>query len=160
VIDLASRTREPLLGTIIDEGTVSRLWTPEAVRARLDQLPHGVPGRAKLARLLTLRIGEGAADSRLEQRVFRVLAPLYPGYTIHHRVVLDGQIVEMDIAWVDQKIDGEVDGLAPRAQSRTKLERSARRANLLGAHGWRIVHFTHQMSDHDLVAQLAPYFRR
>ncbi len=79
-----------------------------------------------------------------------------PGYTVHHRVVLGGEVIEMDIAWVAHKIDGEVDGMRARVVSRTKFERERRRANILAANGWRIVHFTDKMDDATLIAQLAP----
>jgi hypothetical protein len=158
IVDLAARIHEPLLGTIVDEGTISRLWTPEKIMARLDQLGRGVPGRAELAGVLSRRLGEGQPDSRLEQRIFRIVMPVFPGYTLHHRVMLEGQIFDMDIAWLHERIDGEVDGFAARSGNRSKFESSARRANILSRHGWRVVHLTHQMDGNELIAQLAPYF--
>jgi hypothetical protein len=158
LIDLAPRFSGPLLGEIIDEGTISRLWTPESIVARLDQLHGSVAGRTNLSRALAVRAGEGHPDSRLEQRVFRVVKGVYPDYTLHHREYLDGQFIEIDIAWVREKIAGEVEGWATRKASRIKFERSCRRENILGRHGWRIVHFTHQMDDRTIVAQLAPLF--
>ncbi len=62
----------------------------------------------------------------------------------------------MDIAWVAEKVDGEVDGMQVRLMSRTKFERERRRANILAAHGWRIVHFTDKMDEATIFAQLAP----
>jgi hypothetical protein len=156
LIDVADRFHDPLLGSILDEGAIARLWTAEAVSARLGDSSRGVTGVSELRRLLAPRLGEGNPDSQLEQRVIRLIKQVAPGYTLHHRVVLDGVVIEMDIAWVLQKIDGEVDGLRTRALSRTKFEHERRRANILAAHGWRIVHFTHQMDDKMLVAQLAP----
>jgi hypothetical protein len=156
LIEVAGRFHDPLLGKIIDEGAIARLWTPEAVGARLDGAGRGVAGVAELRRLLDLRLGEGKPDSHLEQRVIRVVKRVAEGYTLHHREVFDGEVIEMDIAWVAERIDGEVDGMRTRVMSRTKFERERRRANILAAHGWRIVHFTDKMNDEMLIAQLAP----
>jgi hypothetical protein len=127
LIDLAPRFREPLLGVIVDEGTISGLWTPETVMARLDQRVGSGAGWAKLRRVLGLRLDEGRPDSPLEQRMIRVVKPAFPGFEVHHRVVLDGEVIEMDIAWVREKIDAEVDGMFTRARSRSKFERTALR---------------------------------
>jgi very-short-patch-repair endonuclease len=159
LIDVAGRFKEPLLGLILDEGAIARLWTPEAISARMDDARRGAAGASELRRLLAERTGEGNPDSRLEQRVIRAIKREFPGYTVHHRVVLDGDVIEMDIAWVDEKIDGEVDGMQTRSASRTKFERTSRRSNILNRHGWRIVHFTDKMDDNMLIAQVAPYFR-
>ncbi len=156
LIDVADRFHDPLLGKIVDEGAITRLWTPEAIGARLNGAGRGIAGVAELRRVLDLRLGEGNPDSPLEQRVIRVVKRVAEGYTLHHREVLDGEVIEMDIAWVPLKIDGEVDGMMTRAMSRTKFERERRRANILAAHGWRIVHFTAKMDDKDIIAQLAP----
>ena len=97
---------------------------------------------------------EGFPASYLEQRVVRMLRPRVPPFEVHYTVVLDGDPIEMDLAWVAAKIDGEVDGMAVRAASRTKFERQCRRANILAAHGWRIVHFTAGMDDQTMVDQI------
>jgi very-short-patch-repair endonuclease len=159
LIDISGGIHAPLLGRIIDEGAIARLWTAELIMSRIDGHRRGVKGVAELRPLLALRVGEGNPDSKLEQRVVRAVKGVAPGYTLHHQVVLDGEVITMDIAWVDEKIDGEADGMLVRAASRTKFERSCRRDNILAAHGWRIVHFTAEMDDKTLVAQIAPLLR-
>jgi len=156
LIDIADRFHDPLLGAIVDEGAIGRLWTAELVSARLGKAKRGVTGAMELRRILAERLGEGNPDSRLEQRVIRMVKRWASGYTIHYRIVLDGVVIEMDIAWVAEKVDGEVDGMRTRALSRTKFERERRRANILAAHGWRIVHFTDKMDEATIFAQLAP----
>ena len=159
LIDLAPRFEPQLLGEILDEGTIARLWTPERVGARLAQLRNGAPV-SSLAKLLELRMGEGHLASRLEQRVCRVLRPVAGPFEVHHTEVLDGIPIEMDLAWCEDKVDGEVDGLAVRAASRTKFARQVRRENVLAKHGWRIVHFTYEMDDATIIAQVAPLLSR
>jgi putative AbiEi antitoxin of type IV toxin-antitoxin system len=160
LVDLADRFDDPMLGLIVDEGTIGRLWTPESVSSRLEGLGHGVAGVTSLRRLVAERTGEGHPDSRLEQRVIRTIKGHVPGYTLHHRIVIDGQVIDMDIAWVDQKIDGEVDGMRTRALSRTKFEHERRRINALQRHGWRVVHFTDKMDRETLLAQIVPLLAR
>ena len=160
LIDVADRFPDPFLGLIVDEGAIARLWTPEAIFSRLGDISRGVAGASELRRLLDLRLGEGYPDSKLEQRVIRVVKRVAAGYTVHYRVVFDGEVIEMDIAWVAEKIDGEVDGMRTRVMSRAKFEHERRRANILAAHGWRIVHFTDKMDDQTLIAQIAPLLGR
>ncbi len=159
LLDLAPRFRDPLLGSIVDEGAISRLWTPEQVEARIALFRAHPAGLAELRRLLALRTDECHPDSRLEQRVIRVVKPLFPGYALQHPVTLDGHVFLLDIAWPAQKIDGEVEGMTTRAKSLSKFDHTLQRENILTRHGWRVVHFTAAMDDATIVAQLAPYFR-
>jgi very-short-patch-repair endonuclease len=156
IIDIADRFQDPLLGLILDEGTLARLWTPEEIGTRLEELGRAAMGVKVLRRLLSERTGEGHPDSRLEQRVIRVVKPRYSGFVVHHREVLEGKIVEIDLAWLREKVAGEVDGMRVRTESRSKFEHERLRLNLLQRHGWRIVHFTDKMDDATILAQLAP----
>jgi hypothetical protein len=155
IIDLAPRLGSYLLGEIIDEGSIARLWTPDQIAARYAQLAPGQPASA-LTDLLELRGGEGNLRSRFEQRVHRVLRPVVKGFVTNHTEVLDGVAIEMDLAWRDDKVDGEVDGFTVRAASRTKFRRESIRENVLAKHNWRIVHFVHEMSDQEIIDQVAP----
>ncbi len=157
VIDLAPIVGKELLGRILDEGAITRLWTAERVQARLDQMgSQGRSGTGRLRRQLALRLEEGNPDSRLEQHVIRVLRPHVPPFKVRYADTFDGERIEMDLAWLDLKIDGEVDGMDVRSRSRTKFERDRLRANVLPRHGWRIVHFTSQMDDRTLLDQILP----
>lgn len=156
VIDLAPSIGDDLLGRILDEGAIKRLWTAEQVLGHLDQMgSRGRPGAARLRRQLLLRLEEGNPDSPLEQRVIRVLRPHVPAFKIHYADTFDGERIEMDLAWLDLKIDGEVDGMDVRSRSRTKFKRERLRQNVLAKYGWRILHFTSDMDDKELVAQIA-----
>jgi hypothetical protein len=113
---------------------------------------------ARLRRVLAERVGDGTPDSLLALKVARILKPRFGPFETNYVAVVGGEVVEMDIAWPDIKLDGEVDGLGVRRLSRTKFERERRRANVLAAHGWRIVHFTDKMGQREIVAQVAPFF--
>ncbi len=126
VVDLAPIIGDYLLGRILDEGAISRLWTAEQVQARSEGL--ATPGRTginRLRSLLALRLGEGHPRSALEQHVWRVLRPVVPEFKVNYAVTIEGQRVEMDLCWLVQQIDGEVDGLAVHG-SRTKFEHETR----------------------------------
>ena len=159
LIDLAPRLHPQLLAEVLDEGTIARLWTPERVAARLRQMTVG-RSVAPLQELLALRLQEGNLRSRFEQRVCRVLRPIVAPFEVNHTIVLDGVPIELDIAWLEARVDGEVDGYAVRTASRTKFRRQTRRENLLMAHGWRIVHFTYEMDDETIVNEALRFVPR
>jgi hypothetical protein len=107
----------------------------------------GRNGTAVLRHLLTERLDEGNPASDLEQRVIRVLKGRVPPFEVDHHITLDGEDVEIDIAWPALRVAGEVEGRWIRARSKSKFDRDKRKANQLAAHGWRIVYFTSAMSD-------------
>jgi len=85
--------------------------------------------------------------------VIRVLKGHVPPFVVHYHITLEGTDIEMDIAWPEHKVDGEVEGRWVRATSKTKFDRDKRRANLLAAYGWRLVYFTSEMSDKTILAE-------
>jgi len=156
-IDLAASCGDHLLGRLLDEGAIARLWRAEDIAERLD-LPGGSVrgGTRRLRVLLAQRLGEGHPDSLLEQRVIRVLKGRVAPFVVHHRVTLRDRVVDMDVAWPDRRIDGEIDGYRVRSASRRSFDADRVRANLLAAHGWRTVHFTSTMDAATIVGQVAP----
>lgn len=157
VIDLAPRFHEPLLGKIVDEGSICRLWTPETLMARIDRLPKETPGLAELRSVLQARTGEGHPDSVLEQRIIRVVRRHFSGFQIHAQVTVGGEVFIVDIAWLDRKVAAEIDGLAVRTTSLSKFDHVLRRDNKLRRNGWRVVHLTAGMREAEIVAELVPY---
>ncbi len=159
LIDIAPFTNEYVLARIIDEGAMARLWTAEAIGSRLAGLAESRrAGVAGLRRLVAIRLGEGHPDSVLEQRIFRVLKGRVPAFVVHHHVELGGRILELDMAWPDHRIAGEVEGRRVRLTSRTKFDSDRLRSNLLLRDGWREVHLTAGMDDTTLLAQVVPLF--
>jgi Transcriptional regulator, AbiEi antitoxin len=160
VIDITGTTSEYLLGRILDDGAIRRLWTADLVAARVEQLGgRGREGTVRLRRLLDDRRGEGHPEGHLEQKVLRVLKRAkdkIPPPVVHYRVVLGGRVFDMDLAWPEHRLDGEVDGYLAHSQ-RSDFERDRRRANVLGAHGWQMVQWTSTMDDEEIVAVVLPY---
>jgi very-short-patch-repair endonuclease len=157
LIDLAERLSAPLLGRVVDEGAVSRLFTAEMVMARLDRYGLSAPGHAELRRVVQTRLNEGQPDSVLEQRMLRIVNRHFLNAQPHHQVLIDGQIYVLDIAWPSIKLDAEVEGWAVRAGSLSKFDRALRRDNALRRHGWQVVYLTARMNEDDVVAELSPY---
>jgi hypothetical protein len=159
--DISRGVEERLLGKIIDEGTIAKLWTPERIDERVARLDGpGWHSCKRLRGLLLPRLDQGDPDSALEQRVIRVLDGQVPPFEVHLVVFLEGQAVEMDIAWKEHRIDGEADGFAVRKASRSKFDGDRERRNLLTRHNWRQVHFTSTMSDRTILSQVVPLFPR
>jgi hypothetical protein len=160
VIDIAPSTGDYLLSRIVDEGAIARLWTAEEIDARLRRFAHDRRhGVAVLRRLVAARIGEGHPDSVLEQRIFRVLRRRVPPFEVHHRIQLDGRILELDVAWPERRIAAEIDGRRIRMTSGTKFESDRLRSNLLERSGWQEIHLTAAMDDRTIIAQVLPLFR-
>jgi hypothetical protein len=155
IIDIAGTTNDHLLARVVDEGAIRRLWTPDGIARRLDELRRcGRPGVRRLDRLLVSRIGEPNPDSALEQRVFRVLKRRVPPFVTHYPLTLGGKTWIVDLALLDFKIAGEVEGRDVRALSRGAFDRGKLKANILVAHGWRLVYFTSTMDDETIVGQV------
>jgi hypothetical protein len=147
LVDLVSRLDAPFLARVLDEGCIAGLWKLEEVAAAARRAgSRGRRGMARLHDALGQRIDEPAAESMLELRMIRVLAPFAPFETQYH-LVLDGELVILDIAWPPWRVAAEVDGWWARAHSRTTFDRTLHRNNLLVAHGWRVVHLTSTMDD-------------
>jgi hypothetical protein len=161
LIDSAPAINDYLLPRVIDEGSIQRLWTPEQIADRLDEMGRpGHRGTFRLRGYLEARMGEGNPADVLEQRVIRAVKPHVPPFQIHHLVELDGRLIEMDMAWVEYFVNGEIEGRYIRMASRTKFDSDRERSNLLQRHGWRQVHFTATMDDATLLAQVVPFFPR
>jgi hypothetical protein len=161
LIDIVPQFGDHLLGKLIDEGTIAKLWTPERIDRRLAGLSRpGRQGVERLRGLLLPRLDEANVDSVLEQRVIRVLDGQVPPFEVHLVIVVGGRVFEMDIAWPEHLIDGEVDGFSVRKTSRSKFEGDRVGGNLLLRHGWRRVHFTSAMSDRTILTQVVPLFPR
>ena len=145
LVDLASRLTPDRLGRVIDEGAIARRWTVAGLMACTDRL--SAPGRKgirTLRQLLVDRADEPRAESMLELRMIRILAPFAP-FETQYELVLDGKLLRLDIAWPWWRVAAEVDGWGVRGRSRTKFVEDRHRMNLLEANHWRVAHLTAAM---------------
>ena len=91
-----------------------------------------------------------SADSVLEAKAFRALAPLRP-FEVHFAVVLGASVYVLDAAWPDCKVGAEIVGRSHRLASLSAFDRERRKLNALGLAGWKICHLTAAMSRPDMV---------
>jgi very-short-patch-repair endonuclease len=146
-VDLAARLEPAHLARIIDEGSIERAWTIKELAECASRLARqGRAGGRAMRTLLADRLDEPTAESALELRMIRVLAPYAP-FETQYQVLLDGELFILDIAWPWWRVAAEVDGWWVRARSRSKLDRDSHKTNLLVAHGWKVVHLTSAMDD-------------
>jgi hypothetical protein len=147
VCDIAGGLDPALLARVIDEGSIARLWTMDQLAETAARAgDRGRRGSRMLRQLLDVRRGELAADSMLELRIIRMLAPFAP-FVTHYQLVLDGEVVILDIAWPALRVGAEVDGWSVRSRSFGKFHHGRHRDNLLLAHGWRVAHLTAAMDE-------------
>ena len=153
LIDLAGRLGPAVLEKLLDEGLIERRWTVKEVCECLSRARPNTPGRPHLERLLRLRADDRFADSVLEAKAFRALAPLRP-FEVHLTVEIGAAVYVLDAAWPMYKVGAEVIGRAHRAASRSAFDRERRKLNSLMAAGWRLAHLTAAMSPAEMVSSV------
>jgi hypothetical protein len=147
VVDLAARLDPGLLARVIDEGTIARRWTVAELALCTDRLAvRGRPGVRTMRQILAARADEPPAESMLELRMIRILAPYAP-FETQYQLVLEGRVVILDIAWPWCRVAAEVDGWGVHGRSWNKFVDDRSRMNLLAAHGWRVAHLTSAMDE-------------
>ncbi len=151
LIDMAGRWGPELTEKALDEGLVQRRWTVPELKECLTRARTNVPGRAYVQRLLLLRDESPTADSVLEARVFRALAPLMP-FEPHFSVAASGRLYVVDVAWPELKVGAEIAGRADRVVSRSVFDRERRKFTALNAAGWKIAHLTAVMPPAEMLA--------
>jgi hypothetical protein len=150
-VDLAARLEPAQLARIIDEGNIERAWTIKELTECASRLARqGRAGGRAMRAVLADRLEEPSAESALELRMIRVLAPYAP-FETQYQLVLDGELFILDIAWPWWRVAAEVDGWWVRARSRSKLDHDSHKTNLLVAHGWKVVHLTSAMDHHTVL---------
>ena len=59
-------------------------------------------------------------------------------------------VIILDIAWPESGVAVESDGWRVRSRSRGKFDQDRRKANLLAAAGWIVIHATSAMGDEEI----------
>ena len=153
VVDLAGRLGPVLTEKLVDEGLIARRWTVVQLQECLHRARTNITGRDFLERLLRQRGGDPSADSVLEAKAFRALAPLRP-FEVHFAVAIGSRVYVLDVAWPECKVAAEVVGRAHRLASLSAFDRERRKLNALGVAGWRVCHLTAAMSPEDMLASV------
>jgi very-short-patch-repair endonuclease len=150
LVDLAGRLGPVLTEKLLDEGLIARRWTISQVQNCLSRARPNAAGRDFLERLLRLRGSDPNAESVLEAKAFRALAPFKP-FEVHFALAIGARVYVVDVAWPDQRVGAEIVGRSHRRASLSAFDRERRKLNALGASGWRICHLTAAMSPRDMV---------
>jgi hypothetical protein len=145
LVDLATHIDRQLLERVVDEGAIERRWTANELAACVARTaPGGRRGSRDLRAVLAERLDEPVADSVLERRIIRVLAPFAP-FETQYQLVLEGRLIILDVAWPQWLIGAECDGWSVRSRSRGKFYKDREHFNLLKAHHWQVAHLTAAM---------------
>ena len=140
LLDLGAVAAVPLVESALEDALLRRLVTFDLLTRTVERL--GGPGRrgaGVLRRLLEAR-GPGAAptESPLEDALFRLLRRA--GLPLPVRQYEVGG-VRLDMAYPDRRLGIEADSRIWHG-GRDDVQRNSDKANLLLAHGWRVLHFT------------------
>jgi very-short-patch-repair endonuclease len=134
----------PTVERCLDHSLAHRLVSVDALCMMIESLPpSSVRHRQRLLELLDARSTGIGHRSGTEQRVGRWLnAEALSGWQANYRVpVGNGEEVEADFAWVDDRVALEVSPFFTHG-SRATQERDAERRRLFVAHRWRVVEAT------------------
>jgi very-short-patch-repair endonuclease len=161
LVDCSGRLSLGQLARALDAGLIRHdvtLWSLERSLTALRQAPGRHP--AKLWTLLGERGSESeSAESPREMRLARALREAgLPAPVPQHWVRVGEDRFRLDFAYPDALIAIEYDGWDPH-RSRTAFDHDRRRDRLLQLAGWRVLRFTSQSSDDEIVSTLRPLVR-
>ena len=127
----------------LDFCLAERLASVASIRAALERHPPtAVAGRKQLLTLLDVRSGGMGHRSQLERRVAPWLkAAGLIGWVSNHRVPVGSDAIEVDYAWVRQRVALEISPFYTHG-SRAKQERDVVRRRALARHGWTVIEAT------------------
>jgi very-short-patch-repair endonuclease len=152
IVDLCARMSRPEAVALIERAVRSGRVTLDKL-ARRAELP-GVSGRraagtATLQWALQHRFALGVTDSELENMFIR-LARKHRLPAVHHHVVYDGsrRVAELDFAYLDAKVNVELDGDAFHADAVSVAADKERDAHL-AALGWVVIRVTYWQLVHE-----------
>jgi hypothetical protein len=150
VADLGLVVPKGLVETLVEEWLADRKLTVAALRSVTDELASSHRRGPALARqvLESRSLGLEAGDSTDEHLIATVLAAYGAPRPVHHHLVhlSTGEIVEVDAAYVDERLAIELHGFTVKTRSRRIYERGLERINDLQADGWFVLQYTpHQI---------------
>jgi very-short-patch-repair endonuclease len=163
-LDVGAVASVPTVGGVVETFLVQRYLTVRTLEVALARhAVRGRPGVRILREVLDdLLLGAKPPDSVLEPAFARLLVSRsLPAPVFHHVIVTGSRSYELDFAYVDERIDVEVDGWAHHG-AREAFEADRRRDAELAALGWVVVRFTWRQVVHDgarVAAQIAAVLR-
>lgn len=160
LVDVSARVDEARLGSLVDDGLRRRVVTLSALHAVARRLPTIAPGRSPkvVARVLAARTaGYHPGDSELETHVYRVLVAsgLAPPVR-QYRVVINGRVYVVDLAYPAVRLGIEVDGFAFH-RDRTAFDADRVRQNDFVRAGWSMLRFTSRSTNEEIVGTVRPF---
>jgi len=153
--DLSARLDVSELARFVDGGLRRGVMTLAGLDRIARRLAVVAPGRSpkKLGAVLRDRVpGYHASGSELEDRVLGIVvaAGLRPP-TRQHRVVIDGRVYFLDLAYPKERIAIEVDGFEFH-RSRQAFDEDRTRQNDLVRAGWSVLRFTSRSTAEEILA--------
>jgi very-short-patch-repair endonuclease len=156
LVDIAGVLSPERLEVALEHALRERLTTVPALAARLDELGgKGRRGAGVLRELLAERGSQASPlESPLEVRLWRLFVRAgLPRPVRQHAVVAGGRSFRLDFAWPQELVAVEADGYRAHG-GRAAFVRDRRRAGVLTAAGWSLLHVTWEQvtSEPELVA--------
>jgi hypothetical protein len=160
VADLSMRLEPAALGRLADEGLRRGVLTLAGLDRVVRHLSRKAPGRSpnRLAAVLAERLpGYHPGGSDLETWVSDCLVVAgLPAPVRQFKVVVDGRVYFLDLAYPDVKLDIEVDGFDFH-RTRTVFDADRVRQNDLVRVDWTVLRFTSRSAPEEIVSAVRPF---
>ncbi len=156
LVEVSGRMTEADLGQLVDEAVRRRITTYEAVERGLHRV-RPAPGRSleRVRLVLAERLpGFNPGDSVAESRLVRVLRAAGHEPTVLHRLTIDGQRYELDLALVGERVSIEFQSFEFH-RDRSPFDRDLAKRLALQVAGWATVEVGDRTSDAVLLAAVA-----
>lgn len=137
LIDVAALASEHVLGSMLDDALRRRLVGLPEVAALAARASRGQAGIGRLRSLLVDRAPRDH-DSVFETMVSDLLIGAGLPAPRPHRMMLDGHVLTIDLAYVESRVAIECQGSRFHSQH-GDVRRDLRKANLLALHGWVLI---------------------
>ena len=139
LLDCLGWLRRGAARTLLDRAFQQQWLARQDLERRLDE-QAGRWGNRQLARLLReSRPGAEAESERLLQRLLDQAG--IDGWRGNYPIVVFGRRFRLDVAFLEQRVDVEVDGWAYH-RSKERRDSDLERDNLLTQAGWRVLRFS------------------
>lgn len=154
--DLTARWNRHQLARALDEGIRSGRASVDRLRLTIRRLESG-PGRrpAVINELIAERRGLNPLESGAERRLLELIRSVgLPEPANQVQVAARGRQMRLDFAYLEARVAIEFDGFQPHS-TRTAFVRDRRRVTDLGLMGWKVLVFTAESADVEVVDSIA-----